>query len=141
MAYRCQGCRVYRRDEPYRRVGLGGVCSPECATATRSRFRRSRKPDTGIPPATRTAVLTRDGGCRYCGVHVGLHVHHINYRSEGVDHSETNLIALCTRHHALVHSDKAYWKPVLQSYITSLYETGRKHYLRDVARQLIREHE
>lgn len=134
MPYRCQGCREYHRGDPYRRIGLGAVCSAGCA----SKVGRRRKPVTPtdpLPAAMHAAVLERDGGCRYCGTRLGLHVHHINYRSEGVDHSETNLITLCYRHHSLVHSDKRYWKPVLRSYITTLYDTGHKKYLRDIERR------
>jgi 5-methylcytosine-specific restriction endonuclease McrA len=139
MAYRCQGCRQYKRGAPFDRMGLGSVCSPACAGEAIDRTRkrpRASAPPADIPASTRTIVLSRDGGCRYCGVRVGLHVHHIAYRSEGVDHSETNLIALCARHHDLMHSDKGYWQPVLQAYIADLYNNGRKSYLRDVARRL-----
>lgn len=137
MTYRCLGCREYRRGTPFERVGLGSVCSAGCVQLTAERRRQRPRPSVpadGIPPATRTAVLARDGGCRYCGVAVGLHLHHINYRSEGVDHSEHNLITLCARHHELVHSDKGYWQPVLHAYIALLYGEGKKRYLREVAR-------
>lgn len=138
MPYRCQGCRVYQRGSPYRRVGLGGVCSDDCVRLAGARRRHPSQPANPLPAATHTAVLERDGGCRYCGTHVGLHVHHINYRSQGVDHSETNLITLCYHHHDLVHSDKRYWQPVLRAYISTLYDTGRKLYLREIDRQMDR---
>lgn len=136
MPYRCQGCRSYQRGTPFRRLGLGGVCSDECARLAASRARHPAQPANPIPADTHRAVLERDSGCRYCGTRIGLHVHHINYRSQGVDHSETNLVALCHRHHELVHSDKRYWQPVLHAYITTLYTTGRKLYLRDIDRQI-----
>lgn len=141
MGFRCQVCRKFHRGDPFERVGLGWACSPACVreAVNRSHVRpRATSSRGGIPATVRTAVLERDGGCRYCGVRVGLHLHHINYRSEGVDHSETNLITLCARHHDLVHSNKTYWKPVLQAYITDLYDAGRKNYLRDIARHLNR---
>lgn len=138
MPYRCQGCRAYQRGSPYRRIGLGGVCSEDCVRLARSRQRHPAGPSNPLPAATHTAVLERDGGCRYCGTRVGLHVHHINYRSQGVDHSETNLITLCSRHHDLVHSDKRHWQPVLHAYIATLYGTGRKMYLREIDRQMDR---
>lgn len=73
----------------------------------------------------RAAVLTRDQyRCRFCGS-TAVHVHHINYRSEGVDHSPHNLIVLCSKHHDLVHSDKHHWKPILLATIWILYVEGR----------------
>lgn len=133
-SYRCLGCRGYHRGPPFRRLGLGGVCSPDCAAGAAARRRRSGPvPSDGIPARTRTVVLERDGGCRFCGVPVGLHLHHISYRSEGVDHSEHNLITLCVTHHDLVHSNKRRWKPVLESYIENLYAHGRKRYLLELA--------
>jgi HNH endonuclease len=127
--YRCQGCRQYHRGEPYRRFGLGAVCSPECQPSARPRQRPAPAVDD-VPAATRTAVLARDGGCRYCGTRDGLHLHHIVYRSERHDHSERNLITLCHVHHQLVHSNKRHWQPILQAYITDLYDHGRKTYLK-----------
>lgn len=140
MPYRCQGCRSYFRDVPYRRFGLGSVCSEECGQAARRGTSRSPGEEQGVggrdvPAVTRARVLARDGGCRYCGARSGLHVHHIVYRSEGHDHSERNLITLCAVHHDLVHSDKRRWKPVCQAYITDLYDRGRKAYLLDVERR------
>ncbi len=59
-----------------------------------------------IPPATRRAVLIRDGGrcqvpgCR-CRQHVALH--HIRFRSDGGDHSPDNLVTVCWAHHDMIH--------------------------------------
>lgn len=135
MTYRCAGCREYYRTEPYRRMGLSSLCSPECVTTTAGR--RSRRPAASTPPSdipadTRAAVLQRDGGCRFCGTRNGLHLHHINYRSQGVDHSETNLIVLCAKHHDLVHSNKRRWQPVMYAYIADIQEHGRKRYLPEI---------
>ncbi|HEX5098910.1 MAG TPA: hypothetical protein VFV94_05395 [Polyangiaceae bacterium] len=59
-----------------------------------------------IPPATRRAVLRRDGGkCRVPGCRhaVFTEPHHIGLRSEGGDHDPENLLTLCGAHHLAVH--------------------------------------
>lgn len=59
-----------------------------------------------IPPATRRAVLHRDGlrcvvpGCR---CRLWLDVHHLRARASGGTHDEANLVTLCSQHHRLVH--------------------------------------
>jgi len=62
-----------------------------------------------IPPATRRAVLRRDGGkCRVPGCRhaVFTEPHHIGLRSEGGDHDPENLITLCGAHHRAVHQGR-----------------------------------
>ena len=61
-----------------------------------------------IPPATRRAVLIRDGGhCQVpgCRNHRYLDLHHVLPRSRGGDHTSTNLVTVCSTHHELVHRD------------------------------------
>jgi hypothetical protein len=61
-----------------------------------------------IPPATRRAVLVRDGGrCQVpgCSHTRHLELHHIEPRSAGGDHKPDNLVTLCWTHHDLVHRD------------------------------------
>ena len=59
-----------------------------------------------IPPATRRAVLHRDGtrcaveGCR---CRLWLDVHHLRSRATGGTHDEANLVTLCPLHHRLAH--------------------------------------
>lgn len=133
--YRCAGCKRYKPGVPYRKIGLVVVCSEECQATVVGNGRRAyapkpgptrvRRPPDDIPQETRIAVMRRDRGrCRWCGG-TAVHLHHIKYRSEGVDHSERNLILLCQKHHALVHSDKKKWKPVLLTTIEYLY-AGRQ---------------
>lgn len=120
MSYRCRGCRQYYRDTPYRRINLGSVCSEECLTGITRRVPplHPPKPDFGVPTEIRLVVLERDRRrCRYCGIARGLHLHHVHYRSEGIDHSAGNLITLCFTHHELVHSDKKYWQPICEAYV------------------------
>ena len=71
-------------------------------------------------------MTERDGGkCRWCGTTSWVELHHINYRSEGVDHSDHNLITLCKAHHDEAHSDKRRWKPVLLGVMWVQYVEGR----------------
>ncbi len=79
-----------------------------------------------IPASTRKLVYERDRErCRWCGAtNQGLHLHHINYRSAGGDHSPENLITLCPRHHRLVHTDKGKYPKLLFVLLESPGETG-----------------
>lgn len=137
MSYRCKGCREYQRGQPYRKVGLSSVCSAECLTGVGVTGRSGTQPrKPNVPDEVRALVHVRDRGrCRYCGVTANLHAHHIHYRSEGVDHSEDNLITLCVEHHGLVHSNKARWQPVCLAYVAEA-KAGRRRYLLELDRQL-----
>lgn len=140
--FRCAGCRQRFPKPASRRIGLSFACSSACAQTVmrrqpRRRVGRARPAPSDVPVGTRDQVLVRDRlRCRYCGTPRGIHLHHIHYRSEGVDHSERNLIALCPAHHELVHSDKARWQPVCEAYIAILYNQGRQTYLLDLEREL-----
>jgi Holliday junction resolvasome RuvABC ATP-dependent DNA helicase subunit len=58
------------------------------------------------PESLRRKILARDGySCRHCGCASELHVHHIQFRSNGGRTEPTNLLALCRRCHALVHEE------------------------------------
>jgi hypothetical protein len=142
---RCTNCRDYFPKHEYSN-GVGGVCSEECLLALQKRrnFARgsqskSPKPKTSVegsvasegnkrirhnaPLHARTAVKKRDGGrCVWCGyADVPLQVHHINYRSEGLDNSYHNLITLCAKHHNAVHSNKRKYQPILRGIIWKFY--------------------
>jgi hypothetical protein len=59
-----------------------------------------------IPPATRRAVLQRDGHrCQVpgCTNRLWLDLHHLEYFRDGGDNSEENLLTLCSAHHQLLH--------------------------------------
>lgn len=130
--YRCIGCRSYFPRPEFRRVGLGSVCSERCLKESQQPKRPPTPRPPDVPIETRAAVRERDRGrCRFCGTRTDLHSHHIAYRSEGVDHSVSNLITLCARHHALVHSDKGRWQPVCQTYIAEANQ-GRWRFLIDL---------
>ncbi len=52
----------------------------------------------------REHVLRRDGWrCQSCWTRSNLEVHHKDFRSQGGDDSEENLIALCVGCHSLTH--------------------------------------
>ncbi len=59
-----------------------------------------------IPPATRRAVIRRDGGkcvvpgCRHATF---LDIHHLKLRSEGGDHDPDLLVTTCGGHHRAAH--------------------------------------
>lgn len=56
--------------------------------------------------ALRQHVLRRDGWrCQCCGAMTNLEIHHQEFRSQGGDDSELNLITLCAGCHAQVHRD------------------------------------
>ncbi len=62
-----------------------------------------------IPPATRRAVLQRDGHrCQVpgCTNRLWLDIHHLDYFENGGGHDETNLLTTCCTHHQLVHDGK-----------------------------------
>jgi 5-methylcytosine-specific restriction endonuclease McrA len=107
-------------------------------TATTSKETRAGNRDNKkrnvIPAATYAAVLARDRCCRLCGIERNLHVHHINYRSQGGNDDPHNLIVLCLEHHDLVHSNKHQWQPLLRAYIWLLYVERRRMFLFDIKR-------
>lgn len=54
--------------------------------------------------ALQQQVLRRDGWrCQCCGTMTNLEVHHREFRSQGGDDSELNLITLCAGCHSQVH--------------------------------------
>ena len=69
-----------------------------------------------VTQETYNKVMQRDKyKCRLCGNTFNLQEHHIVYKSEDrkLINEPTNLIVLCTKCHALVHSNKHYCNLVL----------------------------
>jgi hypothetical protein len=69
-----------------------------------------------VPDKVRTAVVARDGGCRFpgCGVPASWSdCHHIIWRDHGGDARVDNLVLLCRRHHRTIHRGKwqIRWEP------------------------------
>jgi 5-methylcytosine-specific restriction endonuclease McrA len=78
-----------------------------------------------IPPTVRRAVRERDHGyCRWCGDPRNGQLHHILYRSQGGVDEEWNLILLCNRCHAIAHSNKNIYQPLLQGTLWMEYFNG-----------------
>lgn len=125
---RCSGCREYFTPEQMLKgTGLQAFCSQACML---KKQRTKKKTKSNVPGTTRQKVFERFRHmCAYCGRSGrGLHVHHIKYRSEGVDHSLDNLILLCQEHHDLVHSNKKFWQPLLREYVAGVVAgTMRPH--------------
>ena len=130
-AYRCLGCREYHTRPEHKRIGLGSVCSEKCEATARKPKPAKRAP-SGPTAATRGTVSVRDKGrCRFCGGTGSLHDHHVEYRSQGGSHTESNLITLCQEHHDLVHSDKRRWQPVCKAYVEQA-DLGRYRFLPEI---------
>jgi hypothetical protein len=61
-----------------------------------------------IPPAIRTALIQRDGGCTHPGCgrpHRWCDAHHITHWAHGGPTSLENLTLLCRRHHRMAHQE------------------------------------
>ncbi len=113
-------------DEPGPRLTRAGTCSvgggPGIAAETARRLscdcslvavgddaegepvevgRRTRS----IPPATRRALVARDGRCQFpgCERHRFVDAHHIRHWAHGGESTLGNLVLLCRYHHRLVH--------------------------------------
>jgi 5-methylcytosine-specific restriction endonuclease McrA len=69
--------------------------------------KRPRQPlDPELYERLRQMVLRRDGRrCQGCGTRSNLEVHHQEFRSQGGEDSEANLITLCVACHKLVHGE------------------------------------
>lgn len=94
----------------------------------RKAIKRSTKPS--LPLALRKEVHARDKTCRFCGqTAYRMECHHISYRSQGGPDANWNLILLCDEHHALVHSNKKLWQPILRAYIWLYYVEGQRGWL------------
>ena len=72
-----------------------------------------------VSKQTYSIVMERDKRCRLCGRWDGLQLHHILYRSERKDliDEPKNCIMLCHQCHAVVHSNKHKYQPMLQKMI------------------------
>jgi hypothetical protein len=59
-----------------------------------------------VPTAIRRAVILRDGGCAFPGCSIPARwcdIHHVIYWADGGPTSLANCVALCGRHHRLIH--------------------------------------
>lgn len=70
----------------------------------------------------RNEIIERDGGnwCLFCGKPgPGLHLHRIKYGSQGGKYEIDNCVQLCVEDHALVHSSKNKYMPILLDHINN----------------------
>lgn len=89
----------------------------------------------GYPPFwgyLREIVLSRDGSrCQVsgCPSRVELHIHHIKPVSKGGEHVPTNLVSLCTFHHALEPDEghERTWGAIKNRYFTIVREHVRSN--------------
>ena len=123
MKLRCTVCREYVQKEDAIRVGIVSFCSESCRT--KKSYMKKSKASEPMPQALRDEVLSVDSSrCRYCGTTKMLHAHHAIYRSQGGKHEISNLIMLCDEHHALVHSDKRRFQPLVLGVIAAREQSG-----------------
>lgn len=84
------------------------------------RYKDGRRVGTNVSKkVVRDAVKSRDGDwCWLCGKPgPGLHLHRVVYGSQGGRYEEKNCVQLCGEHHAVVHSDKRKWLPLLLAHL------------------------
>lgn len=110
-------CRYYKRH-----ISLLSECQ-NCSKLILKRNKPIKKVSNKritVTEETYNKVMQRDKyKCRLCGTPFNLNEHHIVYKSEDrkLINEPTNLIVLCTKCHALVHSNKHYWQPILKEMI------------------------
>ena len=81
-----------------------------------------------IRPSVRQAVLTRDHNrCSLpsCRNTLWTDVHHILPKSQGGSHKESNLLALCSSHHRLLHDGQMALEPDKHGTLTAKFANGR----------------
>lgn len=134
---RCAYCKGYVKKDQAVRIGILSFCSDDhrreyghSGRSDRKSTPKKQAPKQSNPSEeTRAQVLATDGyRCRSCGASHNLHLHHVFYRSEGVDHQAHNLITLCFDCHNEVHTDKKRYRPLLLGLIW-LREIERKNHI------------
>lgn len=101
----CSACGSASQDGAGQAIAIDQI-AVETAQCDAQRVDELGHAKQDIPPATRRLVVRRQHGkcgvpgCRLAG---WLDVHHLQFQSEGGTHQESNLVSLCTRHHAAVH--------------------------------------
>src|SRR5690625_523236 len=118
--YCSKKCMTERRN----RLGLVSpnfIGSADNRGSNNGRYKHGRRVGGHIQKKElRQKVIERDGGnwCLFCGVPgPGLHLHRIEYGAQGGKYVLDNVVQLCPQDHALVHSSKKLWKPILERYI------------------------
>jgi hypothetical protein len=81
-----------------------------------------------VPPLVRRAVMRRHHGqCVVPGCRASryLHIHHINQRAHGGDHSPTNLVPICGAHHRAIHDDRLRLRGAAPDALVFQHDDGR----------------
>jgi hypothetical protein len=102
--------RCHLRDGPYlspevaRRLGCDASLTPVGKSPAGEVLSVGRK-TRAIPPSIKTALESRDKGCRFpgCNNRRFLDGHHVRHWAHGGETSLDNLLLLCRTHHRLVH--------------------------------------
>jgi HNH endonuclease len=81
---------------------------PRATPFPRTAWKRKRARPTASDAvlAGRRVILLQEG-CRVCGGHRAEVCHHRKLRSQGGDHSWSNLVPLCWWHHEAIHRNPA----------------------------------
>jgi 5-methylcytosine-specific restriction endonuclease McrA len=84
------------------------------------------------------AVAERDGFCLYGLAHQDgcfgrLHVHHIVYRGRGGEDEAGNCIALCAKHHNMVHRHEITTEELYR--VRALYTSDREQMISDIRKK------
>lgn len=144
---RCASCRAYvPRDEVYYSSRMVNVCTETCFRAVYEKQRTKQPPEkvtriarkqTRLDADVRQRIRRRDANvCRWCG-RAGEQIHHVVYRSQGGADHVSNLVLLCAEHHAMVHSNKRHYQPVLLALLWVGYVEGRWLTGPEIERRLI----
>lgn len=121
---RCAFCKDYFPKDEAISAGLVSFCTEDHMWKKQHQWDKGKNApkdrdvdpdnDTKMPEGRWEEVMELDDGqCRICSSRYHLHVHHIRYRSEGIDHGVWNLIVLCDDHHDIVHKSKKKWQKTL----------------------------
>jgi 5-methylcytosine-specific restriction endonuclease McrA len=81
---------------------------PAKGTAKKQRKARKSASDRELATNAQKARERDQDCCRLCGYSLNVQVHHVRFRSQGIDHSTGNLVCLCLVCHARVH-DRRIW--------------------------------
>jgi hypothetical protein len=147
--FRCAECSgLFRRraDRPTRAKDGVIRCNPctkarfvpqvDNAGAKNPAYKHGRRVGVHVSkPAVRRAVVERDG--EWCLISgrpgPGLHLHRVIYGSEGGLYAASNCVLLAPEIHALVHSNKRLWQPLLIAYLAG--KPGALRALRNALRK------
>lgn len=113
-------CSIDCRSEGLRQRDRLPIPQANNSGARNGRYKHGRRVGHHVSKApVRRQVIARDGDwCLLCRQPPkGLHLHRVRYGSEGGTYEAGNCVQLCAADHALVHSSKRLWKPLLLAHL------------------------